>query len=165
VSTVKGSGRLLGIDYGAVRVGLAVTDPDRILASPLATYTRSAEAADAHYFSTIAKDSQAVGLVVGLPIHSDGRESDKSREARQFGAWLSSVTDLPVVYWDERFSTARAEDALLEARLNPRDRKARRDRVAAQMILQAYLDAGCPAQGTQAIESEDLIPPEDMSSR
>ena len=112
----KSPGRLLGVDYGTVRIGLAVTDPDRILASPLATYTRRTEADDAAALSRIAAENQAVGLVVGLPIHSDGRESDKSREARIFGAWLEKVTGLPVIYWDERFSTARAEDALLYAR-------------------------------------------------
>lgn len=164
MSESKGKGRLLGIDYGSVRVGLAITDPDRILASPLATYQRSMPAADAEYFAAVAREAQAVGLVLGLPIHSDGRESDKSREARRFGEWLGAATGLPVVFWDERFSTVRAEEALLAGRLSPRDRKARRDRVAAQMILQAYLDAGCPAQGTEAIAPEDLIPPGDESA-
>jgi putative holliday junction resolvase len=134
-------GRLLGIDFGTVRIGLAVSDPDRIVASPLATYTRKSEALDAAYFTKIIADTQTVALVVGLPIHSDGTESDKSREARAFGEWLIRLTNLPLVFWDERFTTARANEALLEAKLNPRQRKERRDRVAAQMILQAYLEA------------------------
>jgi putative Holliday junction resolvase len=134
-------GRLLGIDFGTVRIGLAVSDPDRIVASPLATYTRKSESQDAAYFAKIVAETQAVALVLGLPIHSDGSESDKSREARAFGEWLMHVTNLQVVFWDERFTTVRAEEALMEAKLNPRQRKERRDRVAAQMILQAYLDA------------------------
>src|SRR4029078_3602534 len=99
-------GVLLGFDYGTVRVGLAVTDPDRIIASPLETYARQSEAADGVHFARVARDQRAVGLVVGLPLHADGQESDKSREARMFGAWLTRVIGLPVVFWDERFTTA-----------------------------------------------------------
>jgi putative holliday junction resolvase len=86
--------------------------------------------------------------VVGLPLHADGQESAKSIEARAFGSWIAGVTGLPVVYWDERFTTALAEDALLSARLTNKKRRERRDRVAAQMILQNYIDAGCPPEGT-----------------
>ena len=161
MSENKSKGRLLGVDYGTVRIGLAITDPDRIVASPLATYTRQSAALDARYLSQTASEHAVVLLVVGLPIHSDGQESDKSRESRVFGAWLGELTQLPVVFWDERFSTARAEEALLSAKLNPRERKARRDRVAAQMILQAYLDAGCPAKGTEGQE-ETFAPESDL---
>jgi putative Holliday junction resolvase len=126
-----------------------VSDPDRIIASPLETYVRKSEPADLAYFMRTAAEHLAVALVVGLPLHSDGRESDKSREARAFGAWLAAATRLSVVFWDERFSTVRAEEALLGAKLNHQKRRERRDRVAAQMILQAYLDADCPAAGTE----------------
>ena len=149
MSEQKASGRLLGFDFGTVRIGLAISDPDRIIASPLATYIRKSEREAAAYFANVVQDSQIVALVVGLPIHSDGRESDKSREARAFGAWLTHVTKLPVIFWDERFTTDRAGDCTLGAKLNPRQRKERRDRVAAQMILQAYLDAGCPPGGME----------------
>jgi len=70
----------------------------------------------------------------------------KAGEARKFGAWLGEVTGLPVVFWDERFTTVEAESALWQAGLTHRQRKARRDRVAAQILLQAYLDAGCPPE-------------------
>ena len=66
-----------------------------------------------------------------------------------FGAWLSDATGLPVVFWDERFTTALAEDALIGARLTHKKRSESRDRVAAQMILQNYIDAGCPPGGTE----------------
>ncbi len=146
-------GVLLGIDYGTVRIGLAVSDPDRIIASPLETHTRASESNNAAYFAKVATEYRVVGLVVGLPLHSDGQESDSSRAARAFGAWLAKVTKLPVVFWDERFTTALAEDALLGAKLTNKKRKERRDRVAAQMILQAYIDAGCPPGGT-AVEPD-----------
>jgi putative Holliday junction resolvase len=92
----------------------------------------------------LARAESAVGFVVGLPIHTDGREGTKAAECRRFGEWLTGVTGLPVVYWDERFTTALAEDALWDAGLSHKKRRSRRDRVAAQMILQNYLDAGCP---------------------
>ncbi len=86
------------------------------------------------------------GLVVGLPIHLDGREGVKAGEARAFGAWLSAQTGLTVVFYDERFTTVQAESALWQAGLTHKRRKERRDKVAAQMLLQAYLDAGCPPE-------------------
>lgn len=149
----ESKGRLLGIDFGTVRIGLAVTDYDRILASPLATYTRKSEAEDAAYFTKIVSDTKATGFVVGLPIYSDGSESAMSREARLMGDWLTRLTNLPVIYWDERFTSDRAEEILIDAKLNPRERKELRDRLAAQMILQGYIDAGCPLVGTESLDT------------
>jgi putative Holliday junction resolvase len=143
-------GSLLGIDYGTVRVGLAITDPDRIIASPLDTYTRRSRDLDGPYFAKIAADYRVVGLVVGLPLHANGRESTSSREARDYGAWLATVTGLPVIFWDERYTTWFAEGALLDAKLTHKKRKQKRDRVAAQQILQNYIEAGCPPEGTRA---------------
>lgn len=139
-------GRLLGVDTGTVRIGLAVSDPDCVIASPLATYTRRRPDLDARYFRELATAEAAVGLLVGLPVHTDGTEGVKAREARAFGAWLAGVTGLPAVFWDERFTTVEAESALWAAGLTHKRRKGRRDRVAAQMLLQSYLDAGCPPE-------------------
>ena len=126
--------RLLGVDYGTVRVGLAVSDPDRKIAFPLATYERRGLVADAAYFRQIV-EAEAIGtLVVGLPVHLSGREGQKAGEARAFGAWLAEVTGLPVVYWDERFTTTQAENAPWEAGLTHKRRKERRDRVAADHV-------------------------------
>ena len=136
--------RLLGVDYGRVRVGLAVSDPDRMLASPLATFHRRSAAHDAEYFRKLIEDEAVGRIVVGLPIHLSGREGQSAAEAREFGRWLAEVTALPVVFWDERFSTVEAESALWEAGLTHKRRRQRRDRVAAQIFLQAYLEAGCP---------------------
>src|SRR5262249_15022260 len=87
-----------------------------------------------------------VGLVLGLPVHLNGREGTKATESRKFGAWLVETTGLPVVFADERFTTVEAESALWNAGLTHRKRKERRDRVAAQIMLQAYLDAKCPGE-------------------
>lgn len=138
--------RLLGVDYGAVRVGLSVSDPDRKFAFPLTTYERRGREQDAAYFREVVAEEEIGGLVVGLPVHLSGQEGAKAVEARAFGSWLTETTGLPVIYWDERFTTVEAESALWSAGLTHKQRKFRRDRVAAQILLQAYLDAGCPAE-------------------
>jgi putative Holliday junction resolvase len=143
-------GPLLGIDYGTKRVGVSVCDADRVIASPLETYARVNAATDAAHFARLAAQYQAVGLVVGLPLHANGEESAMSGEARAYAKWLTEVTALPAVMWDERCSSHAAEDALLNAQLSKKKRKARVDRVAAQMILQTYLDAKCPPTGSDA---------------
>ena len=126
-------GRLLGVDFGTVRVGLAISDADRIIASPFDTYRRKDRVLDAAYFAKLVKAEGIVGLVVGLPLHTGGEEGIKAK-------WLADATGLPFEMWDERCTTAAAEDALWSAGLSHQDRKARRDRVAAQIILQSYLD-------------------------
>ncbi len=140
--------RLLGVDFGNVRIGLSISDAGRMLASPLETYARQGREADAAHFLAVIAREEVGGLVVGLPVHLDGREGQKAAEARAFGAWLGAATGLPVTFFDERFSTVQAESALWAAGLTHKKRKARRDRVAAQMFLQAYLEAGCPAEPT-----------------
>lgn len=133
-------GRVLGIDTGAKRVGLAISDPDRIIASPLTTLERQNTERDAQFFRDLIVREYVVLLVVGLPMHTDGREGVKAQEARAYGTWLANITGLPVEYADERFTTVHAESALWNAGLTHRRRKDRRDRVAAQFMLQAYLD-------------------------
>ena len=98
------------------------------------------------YFRAVAAE-QAIGqIVVGLPVHLHGGEGQKAAEARAFGSWLGEATGRPVVFWDERFTTVEAESFLLAAGMTSKRRKERRDRVAAQILLQSYLDAGCPGE-------------------
>lgn len=139
---------LLGVDYGTVRVGLAKSDPDRKIAFPLATYTRANRERDADYFRQLVETEEIGQIVVGLPVHLDGHEGRKAVEARAFGTWLGEVAGLAIVFWDERFTTVEAEAHLWSAGLTHKRRKARRDRVAAQILLQSYLDAGCPAESS-----------------
>lgn len=147
-------GILLGIDYGTKRIGLAVCDPDRVIASPLETVENGPGTET--YFRNLFARTKFVGIVVGLPLHANGDESDMSRQARAFATGLANLASLPVVMWDERCTSAAAEDALREAKLTRNKRKARVDRVAAQMILQSFLDARCPPGGTDAI----VLPPQ-----
>jgi len=138
---MKNKGRLLGVDFGTVRVGLAISDPDRIIASPFDTHRRKDAAQDAAHFKKLVREEGVVGLVVGLPLHTGGEEGIKAKEARAYAQWLSDATGLPFEMWDERCTTAAAEDALLGAGLSHANRKSRRDRVAAQIILQGYIEA------------------------
>jgi putative Holliday junction resolvase len=138
--------RLLGVDYGTGRIGLAVSDPNRKIASPLATHARRSCDHDAAYFRDLLDEEEVGQIVVGLPVHLSGREGQKAAEARAFGKWLAEVTGLPVIFWDERFTTAQAEVHLWSAGLTHKRRKTRRDQVAAQIVLQTYLDAGCPGE-------------------
>lgn len=138
--------RLLAIDPGKVRLGLAISDADRRIASPLTTYTRRDPKQDASFFKKIVEEEEVGQIVIGLPVHLNGSEGEQAKAARKFGVWLQGATGLPCVFYDERYTTSEAESSLWNAGLTHKKRKERRDRVAAQILLQAYLDAGCPAE-------------------
>lgn len=139
--TVPREGRLAGVDYGTVRIGISVCDPGQRLASPFENYTRRTRELDAAYFKKLVADERLAGLVVGLPIHTDGNESQKSREARQFAAWLGEITGLPVQLYDERYTSALAEQYLAQGELTKKKRKARLDMLAAQILLASFLES------------------------
>jgi putative holliday junction resolvase len=136
--------RILAIDPGQARIGLAVCDAERRLASPLETYRRQDDERGAAFFKQLVAEEEIGLLVVGLPLHTDGREGVQAEAARKLGAKLQEWTGLPCVFWDERFTTRFAESELWGAGLTHKQRKERRDKVAAQMLLQSYLEAGCP---------------------
>jgi putative Holliday junction resolvase len=130
-----------GIDYGTVRIGIALSDNRRQIASPFENYTRSGPQADARRFQRLVKEEDVKLFVVGLPVHLDGRESQKSAEARRFGQWLAETTGVEVRFFDERFTSSQAEQFLLAAELTKKRRKARMDMLAAQILLSAYLES------------------------
>lgn len=134
-------GRLAGIDYGTVRVGVAITDPEQRLASPLEIYQRGDRKRDAAWLAKLVAAERIVGFVVGLPVHTNGQESQKSAEARQFGEWLAGQTKLPVRFFDERYTSVQAEALLMNAELTKKRRKERLDKLAAQILLAGYLES------------------------
>lgn len=136
--------RVLGLDYGTRRIGAAVSDPRRSIATPLEVYERRDPVQDAAHYRKLVEEHDVDRIVVGLPLHTGGGESDLARQARTFGAWLTGLTGVPVAYQDERYSTVDADDVLRTAGFKLKDRKLRRDMLAARILLQAYLDAGCP---------------------
>lgn len=141
---MKERGRLLGVDFGTVRVGLAISDPDRIIASPLTTYTRKFDSDDAVFFKKQLKEHDFVGIVLGMPVHLNGTHGEKAIQAEKYGQWLHEILQIPVIHWDERFTTVEAQNWLLSANVTRKKRKEKIDRIAAQILLQSYLDAGCP---------------------
>ncbi len=141
-------GVVAAVDYGTVRIGVAISDPERRFAMPLENYQRKNLQQDAAWFKQLVAERRVSLFVVGLPVHLDGRESQKSREARDFGQWLHAQTGVDVVFFDERFTSHEAERLLEDAGLTSQRRKARRDMLAAQILLSAFLEAG--ARGNDA---------------
>lgn len=136
--------RTLGLDFGTRRVGAALGDPRGEVATPLEVYARRGPRLDADHYRRLVEREGVERIVVGLPLHTGGGEGELARLAREFGAWIAAATGRPVVFHDERYSTYEAEEALRAAGLKAKDRQARRDMLAAQILLQSYLDAGSP---------------------
>jgi putative Holliday junction resolvase len=134
--------RIAGIDFGTVRIGIAMADTEVGIAGPYENYNCRTQALNAEYFRRLAQDEQIGRFVVGLPVHLSGDESQKSSEARAFGEWLQKITSVPVEFFDERFTTLEADEILGAAQLTKKQRNARRDQLAAQIMLAAYLEAG-----------------------
>lgn len=136
--------RVLGLDFGTKRVGAAISDGSGRLATPLEVYERQGDRVDARHYRRLVEDEGVERLVVGLPVHTTGGEGRTTDLARRWGKWLAEVTGLPVVFRDERFTSVEAEHLLQDAGLKASQRKRKIDMIAATLLLQAYLDAGCP---------------------
>jgi putative Holliday junction resolvase len=136
--------RILGLDYGTRRVGAALSDPGRTMAFPAEVYVLRGPEHDSRHYRELVREDEVDRIVIGLPLHTSGREGRLAAMSRAFGDWLTGVTGLPVFYFDERYSTVEAEHRLIDAGLKRQKRKALRDQLAAQIMLQGYLDAGCP---------------------
>lgn len=135
--------RILGIDYGERRVGLSLSDPTAMIASPLPTMTRRAgKRPPVAQVARLAEEHDVAGIVLGLPLTPEGNDSDWTREVREFGERLGERTGLPVILQDERMTSVRAERAVrsIGLRKTQREEKERIDAAAAVLILQAYLD-------------------------
>jgi putative Holliday junction resolvase len=135
--------RILGIDYGERRIGLALSDPTATIARPLPTLVRRrGKRPPVQAVADIAREHEAAEVVVGLPLTLEGEESEWTTEVRAFGDALARRAGIPVQYLDERFTSARAERAVrsLGLRKAQREEKGRVDAAAATLILQAFLD-------------------------
>lgn len=139
--------RILGVDYGERRIGLAVSDPLAMIATPLPTLARrKGKRPPVAAVARVAEEHAVAELVLGLPLDLSGEETDWTREVRAFGDGLADRTGLPVAYQDERMTSVRAERAVRSLGLpkGRREQKERIDAAAAVLILQAYLDARRP---------------------
>lgn len=135
-------GRIMALDVGDVRIGVAVSDPMGIIANPLETYTRKGDITrDAQYIVDLAKSREVTLFVSGLPLGLNGNENEQTRKTREFIDVLTGLTDIPVKFLDERFTTLSAERTLIQGNVRREDRKKVIDKVAATIILQNYLDS------------------------
>jgi putative Holliday junction resolvase len=133
-------GALIGLDLGTKTIGVAASDPDRRLATPVETIARKRFNLDAARLFELAAERRAVGFVLGLPINMDGTEGPRAQSTRTFARNLAKLTELPIALWDERLSTAAVERALIAADASRTKRKAVIDQHAAAYILQGALD-------------------------
>ena len=131
---------IIGLDLGTSTIGVAVSDLARSVATPLETIRRKKFSKDAERLLEICTDRNSSGFVLGLPLNMDGSEGPRCQSTRAFARNLSQLTDLPMVFWDERLSTVAAEKALLEADTSRKRRSEVIDHVAASYILQGALD-------------------------
>ena len=132
--------RKLCLDYGDVRIGIAMSDMLGIIASGLETYTRKDEQTDIEHIVKLINDNSVDTVVIGLPINMDGTSGDRVEVTKAFGSKLAEKTTAKVVYLDERLSSVSAERLLIEADVRRDKRKQVIDKLAATIILQNYLD-------------------------
>jgi len=132
--------RILGIDYGHKRLGLALSDEGQTLASPLPVYQRRDIDQDLVYLTHLAAEKEVGRIVVGLPRNMDGSLGEMAKEVLAFVETLKKKTHLPIDTFDERLTTAEAERVLIQANLSRKRRKTLKDSLAAVLILQGYLE-------------------------
>ena len=142
--------RIMGVDCGEKRVGLALSDPLGITAQPFDYIERNTDAQVAGEIKGLIETHEVERLVVGLPLSMSGGDTPQTKRVRRFISRLRKMLDIKVEAWDERLSTAEAERALIDMDMRRNRRKERRDIVAAQLILQGYLD-------TKSISSSPLL--------
>lgn len=139
--TIPRQGRIMAIDWGEVRLGLALSDEGQVLASPLDTLVRRpGKRFPMPHFLRLTDQHQPVGIVVGLPLTPEGNEGENAVAAREVGTLAGARTGLPVEYQDERMSTARVHALIREQGGSTRGRKEEVDALAAAVLLQAFLD-------------------------
>jgi len=132
--------RILGIDYGHRRLGIAVSDDEKILASPLPVYSRRNLDVDLAFLLDIVKENEVERAVVGLPRNMNGSIGKMAKEVLSFAGKLQRKINIPVSTFDERMTSVEAERVLVETNLSRKRRKGLRDSIAAVLILQGYLD-------------------------
>lgn len=138
--------RALGVDPGSRRIGLALSDEEGIIASPLGTVQVTAREQGAREVAELAQQHAVSVIVVGLPLRLDGSEGEAARLSRWFAQRLNTLSKIRVELWDERMSTLAAERALRGAGVRGAAQRGKVDRVAAALLLQSFLDAKQNAQ-------------------
>ena len=139
-AALPASGALIGLDLGTKTIGLALSDPGRRIASPLFTIARTKFTADVQHLLEAVSEHAVAGLVLGLPLNMDGSEGPRVQATRAFARNLTKLTELPILFWDERLSTAAVTRTLIDADASRKRRGEVVDKMAAAYILQGALD-------------------------
>jgi putative holliday junction resolvase len=134
-------GRILALDLGKRRIGLALSDELGLTAQGLETLQRTNIRADLAHLAEIASENSVSSIVIGNPIHMSGQEGRQSGYAHEFGARLQAATGLPVEFWDERLTTVEAQRVLRQSGISIEKRASAVDRLAAVILLESYLDS------------------------
>ncbi len=132
--------KTMGIDFGLARIGIALSDDTKFLASPFETYKRKGEELDIAHLAEIIKNKNVDVIVCGLPMNMAGEEQEIARKTREFMAKLNEQINIKIEFVDERLSSLMAEEMLKETERDWKKRKEKLDAVAASIILQDYLD-------------------------
>jgi putative Holliday junction resolvase len=134
-------GRVMALDVGERRIGVALSDPTRMLASPLTTIRAVPRSTALKRILTLIRDYQVTALVVGLPLTMNGDIGPQATLVQQFVDELRPLIDIPISFVDERLTTVAAERMMIDLKIKPEQRRARIDEVAASIILQDFLDS------------------------
>lgn len=132
--------RILALDYGTKRIGVAISDELKLIAQPLEFIPAEPFAEFLKRFVEIIRDKEVATVVIGLPRNMDGSYGPAAAKVREFVAALCSAVTTPIQTWDERLTTAQAQRVLIEGGVRRQDRKQRVDKTAAAILLQSYLD-------------------------
>jgi putative Holliday junction resolvase len=141
VAALPSNQPLLGLDLGTKTIGVAISDITRSIASPLLTIARKKFTTDAAALLEIIRTERAGLLILGLPLNMDGSEGPRAQSTRAFARNFAKLTDIPIIFWDERLSTAAVERAMIDANTSRARRGRNVDKLAAAWILQAALDS------------------------
>lgn len=133
--------RLMGIDYGEVRIGIAFSDLLQIICSPFETYKRTTEEQDIKHIVDLVNKQEVETIVFGLPLNMDGTEGERAQKTRDFASKVAQFVDAKIEFYDERLSSVEAEELLISANVKRQERKNLIDKVAAQIILESYLNS------------------------
>ena len=132
----------MGIDFGLSRIGIALSDDTKFLASPHETYTRKGEEQDVSHILDIIRRNNVDEIICGLPLNMEGKEERIATLTREFMGKVEKGANIQVIFVDERLSSVMAEEMLKQTERDWKKRKAKLDAVAASIILQDYLDGG-----------------------
>jgi putative Holliday junction resolvase len=132
--------RIMGIDYGDKRIGIALTDLMQVIASPFEVYKTVNMDADAEHIQKIIEEQQVKTVVIGLPLNMDGSEGERAKKTRLFGSYIADKSNINIIFQDERLTSFEADNILSDAKIKTDKRKTLIDKLSACLILESYLN-------------------------